>query len=606
MKGLINCIINNMKYNNNYIKNKLINAPKKPGCYLWKDKNGVVIYVGKAKNLSNRTKQYFNNRVDIKTSKLVKEICDVDFVVVNNENESLLLENNLIAKYKPKYNILLRESNSFPYIVVTKEEHPRILYSHDNKKKIKGTYYGPFATPTMKKYELYNFINRMFPLRKCKTLPKTKCIYYDIGLCLGPCINKITKEDYEPHLKKINDFFSGKYKDIDKSLEEKEKYFASKLMFEESQKYLDLRKNLKAFSEKQDIVFSKNNNEDIIGFSIKENIISLVIFKYVNGNLLSKYDITTVFYEEVEEIVETLVFDYYKNIVIEKPKNVYISISNMSLKKLSDSLNINFINPIQGSKKEMLLTAVENAQLLIKNKFLKVVSDYEREWNSLSELEDLIGIDDSYLIEVFDNSNFFNDDKVSAMIVYENGAKNKKLYRKYIIKNKEASSDYEYMKEVIYRRYSSVLQKKESLPNLIIVDGGHIQVKAVLESLSKLNLDKVVPVIGLAKNDKHKTDKIVKWDFTEIPLDKKSNLYFFLLNMQDEVHRFAISFHRDRRSKSLFTNSLYSVKKLGKKRIDKLISKYQTLDNILNADIEELSQIVPRDLAIEIKKLKDK
>lgn len=606
MKGLINCIINNMKYNNDYIKNKLINAPKKPGCYLWKDKNGVVIYVGKAKNLSNRTKQYFNNRVDIKTSKLVKEICDVDFVVVNNENESLLLENNLIAKYKPKYNILLRESNSFPYIVVTKEEHPRILYSHDNKKKIKGTYYGPFATPTMKKYELYNFINRMFPLRKCKTLPKTKCIYYDIGLCLGPCINKITKEDYEPHLKKINDFFSGKYKDIDKSLEEKEKYFASKLMFEESQKYLDLRKNLKAFSEKQDIVFSKNNNEDIIGFSIKENIISLVIFKYVNGNLLSKYDITTVFYEEVEEIVETLVFDYYKNIVIEKPKNVYISISNMSLKKLSDSLNINFINPIQGSKKEMLLTAVENAQLLIKNKFLKVVSDYEREWNSLSELEDLIGIDDSYLIEVFDNSNFFNDDKVSAMIVYENGAKNKKLYRKYIIKNKEASSDYEYMKEVIYRRYSSVLQKKESLPNLIIVDGGHIQVKAVLESLSKLNLDKVVPVIGLAKNDKHKTDKIVKWDFTEIPLDKKSNLYFFLLNMQDEVHRFAISFHRDRRSKSLFTNSLYSVKKLGKKRIDKLISKYQTLDNILNADIEELSQIVPRDLAIEIKKLKDK
>lgn len=606
MKGLINCIINNMKYNNDYIKNKLINAPKKPGCYLWKDKNGVVIYVGKAKNLSNRTKQYFNNRVDIKTSKLVKEICDVDFVVVNNENESLLLENNLIAKYKPKYNILLRESNSFPYIVVTKEEHPRILYSHDNKKKIKGTYYGPFATPTMKKYELYNFINRMFPLRKCKTLPKTKCIYYDIGLCLGPCINKITKEDYEPHLKKINDFFSGKYKDIDKSLEEKEKYFASKLMFEESQKYLDLRKNLKAFSEKQDIVFSKNNNEDIIGFSIKENIISLVIFKYVNGNLLSKYDITTVFYEEVEEIVETLVFDYYKNIVIEKPKNVYISISNMSLKKLSDSLNINFINPIQGSKKEMLLTAVENAQLLIKNKFLKVVSDYEREWNSLSELEDLIGIDDSYLIEVFDNSNFFNDDKVSAMIVYENGAKNKKMYRKYIIKNKEASSDYEYMKEVIYRRYSSVLQKKESLPNLIIVDGGHIQVKAALESLSKLNLDKVVPVIGLAKNDKHKTDKIVKWDFTEIPLDKKSNLYFFLLNMQDEVHRFAISFHRDRRSKSLFTNSLYSVKKLGKKRIDKLISKYQTLDNILNADIEELSQIVPRDLAIEIKKLKDK
>ena len=207
---------------------------------------------------------------------------------------------------------------------------------------------------------------------------------------------------------------------------------------------------------------------------------------------------------------------------------------------------------------------------------------------------------------MFDNSNVFNEDKVSAMIVYENGTKNKKLYRKFIIKNKEATSDYEYMKEVIYRRYSSVLDKKESLPNLIIVDGGQIQVKAALESLSQLNLDKIVPVIGLAKNDKHKTDKIVKWDFTEIPLDKKSNLYFFLLNMQDEVHRFAISFHRDRRSKSIFSNSLYSIKNLGKKRIDKLISKYQTLDNVINADIDELSQIVPRDVAIEIKKLSNK
>lgn len=606
MKGLINCIINIMKYTNDYIRNRLLNAPKKPGCYLWKDKNGVVIYVGKAKNLANRTKQYFGNRVDVKTSKLVKEIHDVDFVVVNNENESLLLENNLIAKYKPKYNILLRETNSFPYIVVTKEDHPRILYSHDNKKKIKGTYYGPFATPTMKKYELYNFINRMFPLRKCKTLPKSKCIYYDIGLCLGPCIKNITKEDYEPYLKKINDFFSGKYKELDKNLEEKEIEFASKLMFEESQKYLELRKNLKSFSEKQDIIFSKNNNEDIIGFSIKENIISLVIFKYVDGNLLSKYDTTTIFYEEVEEIVETLVFDYYKNIVVEKPKQVYISISDGSLKSLSDSLKINFINPVQGSKKEMLLTAVENAQILIKNKFLKVVSDYEREANSLSELEELIGIDSSYLIEVFDNSNVFNEDKVSAMIVYENGTKNRKLYRKFIIKNKEAASDYEYMKEVIYRRYSAVLDRKESLPNLIIVDGGQIQVKAALESLSQLNLDKIVPVIGLAKNDKHKTDKIVKWDFTEISLDKKSNLYFFLLNMQDEVHRFAISFHRDRRSKSIFSNSLYSIKNLGKKRIDKLISKYQTLDNVINADIDELSQIVPRDVAIEIKKLRNK
>ncbi|WP_412032190.1 excinuclease ABC subunit UvrC [Malacoplasma muris] len=581
------------------LEKKLKSVPKLPGCYLWKDKNGVIIYIGKAKNLYNRTHQYFNSKKDPKTFKLVQEIYDLDYVIVNNENESLLLENNLIGKYKPKYNILLRESNTFPYIVVTKEEHPRILYSHDNKRKIRGTYYGPFATT--KKYELYNFINRIFPLRKCRTLPNQKCIYYDIGQCLGPCINKITKNDYEPYLKRINDFFSGKYHELDESLKKEELSSAEKLNFEMSKEYFDLRNSLKSFSLKQDIISSKNNDEDVIGFAIKENIIAIVIFKYANGFLISKYDIFTVFYLSSDEIVESLVFDYYSNLAIEKPKNVYLSLDNSILNNLSLSLKINFINPTKGSKKDIMLTALTNANELMKSKYLTAVSNLSRESNALQQLQDLIGVDSTYIIEMFDNSNIFNDDKVSAMVVYENGKKNKNLYRKFNIKNLESNSDYEYMEEVIFRRYKLVIDSKNSLPNLIIVDGGKPQVSAALKSLKKLHIDSVVPVIGLAKDDKHKTDRIVKSDLTEIKLDKTSELYFFLLNMQDEVHRFAITFHRSKRSKSLFKTTLNEINNLGKKRIEKLLLKFETIEKIKEASVDELSQVVPRKIAIEIK-----
>lgn len=590
---------------NDNLRQKLSNVPKKPGCYLWKDKNGIVIYVGKAKNLSNRTKQYFLKDRDLKTKKLVNEIVDIDYVVVNNENESLLLENNLISKYKPKYNMLLRETNAFPYIVVTKEEHPRILYSHDMSKKIKGTYYGPFASGNIKKYELYNFINRIFPLRKCKDIPNKKCIYYDIGQCLGPCINKVSKNDYEEYIKRIDDFFSGKSNDIDKILEEKEQKAAEKLMFEDCQKYLDLRKSLKSFSERQDILLSKNNDEDVIGFHVKENVISIVIFKYVNGSLISKYDIITLFYSSEEEIISTLLFDYYLNNAIELPKTVYLSLSESALDNLSVSLNIKFINPNKGVKKDVMEVALSNAMELMKNKYLIMISNENRELNSINELQNILGLKNIYRIEIFDNSNMYDSNKVGAMVVYENGKKNRNQYRKYNIKNLSSNSDYEFMKEVIYRRYKNTYESTGEIPDLIIVDGGKPQVQAAKESLEQLQLLGIIPIIGLAKDNKHKTDKIVREDFSEIILDKKSDLYFFLLNMQDEVHRFAISFHRDKRSKSLFDTSLNTVKNLGKKRIEKLIQKYGTLEKIKLASIEELSQIVPEKVAQDIKKLKD-
>lgn len=588
---------------NDNIKEKLKMVPHKPGCYLWKDKNGIVIYVGKAKDLANRTKQYFLKDRDLKTKKLVKEIFDIDYVVVNNENESLLLENNLISQYKPKFNMLLRESNTFPYIVITKEEHPRILYTRNKDKNSKGIFYGPFANSNIKKYDLYNFLNRIIPFRKCKTLPKEKCIYYDIGQCLAPCINDVKKEEYDVYIKKINDFFNGKYAEIDHQLHQKELECAEKLMFEDSQKYLELRKNLKMFSDKQDILMSQSNDEDIIAFHTKENIISMVIFKYIKGRLLSKFDIITFFYDEEFDIISTLLYDYYTNSAIEIPKTAYIALDDKKLDWLSSNLKIKFVSPQKGIKKDVLETALDNAMQLMKNKYLTLISNQNREFNSISELESILNIKNIYRIEVFDNSNIFNNDKVAAMVVYENGQKNKNQYRKFNIKNLDSSSDYEYMKEVIFRRYKKVFQDEGVLPDLIIVDGGKIQVKAAIESLTELKLETIIPIIGLAKDEKHKTDRIIKSDFSEIKLDKKSDLYFFLLNIQDEVHRFAINFHKQKRSKSLFDNSLNKIKNLGKVRIKKLIDKYETLDNILKASIEELSQIVPLEVAKEIKKL---
>lgn len=336
----------------------------------------------------------------------------------------------------------------------------------------------------------------------------------------------------------------------------------------------------------------------------RENVISIVIFKYVDGSLLSKYDLITIFYSEIEEIISTLIFEYYTKTAIELPKKVYLSASEQTLKNLSESLKIEFLNPNKGVKKDVMDNAFTNAIEIMKRKYLSLISNENREMNSISELEKLLDINNIYRIEMFDNSNVFNADKVSAMVVYENGVKNKNEYRKFNIKNNLAKSDFEFMEEVIYRRYSKVVETGGAVPDLLIVDGGKPQVTAALNSLRKLKLDLVINLIGLAKDSKHKTDRIVKSDLTEIPLDKKSDLYFFLLNIQDEVHRFAIMFHRNKRSKSLFQNSLYKIKNLGKKRIEKLLAKYETLDNIKEASIEELSQIVPENIAKEIKKIK--
>lgn len=602
LKDVKTSSLNIMKFNFTKEDLKKKNIPHSPGCYLWKDINSIVLYVGKAKDLNLRTKSYFLDKNSLKVKKLMREVADVDYMLVSNENESLILESELIKKYKPKFNILLRENTTFPYIVLTKENHPRLLYTHSNFNSIKGNYYGPFAINNANKYDLFNFLNRIIPLRKCRVIPTKKCIYYDIGQCLGPCINKVEKKDYDPYLKKINDFFLGKTKQIDNELKSREEKSAELLAFEDAQMYYELRKKLDVFSHNQEIVFSQKNDEDVIGYISRENVLFLVFFKYVDGILLNKHEIINTFLIDENDSLISQIFNYYSSIE-NKPKNVYLSLDPNDLSILSNTLKINFSNPTKGNKKAAIEMALENAKELMRQKYLTTLENNIKKIDSLSDLEKILGIDNLYRIELFDNSFLFGVDKISAMVVYENSLPKKNLYRKFIL-GKNLSSDFHFMEEVIYRRYKSCLANKEILPNLIIVDGGAIQVKAALTSLKKLNLDSIIPVIGLAKNNNHKTDKIVKWNGEEILLDKKSNLYFFLLTMQDEVHRFAISFHRKKRSKSLFANTLLQIPGLGKTRIEKLISKFETVEKIKATSVEELSQVVPREIAIKIKESK--
>ncbi|MEG2245679.1 MAG: excinuclease ABC subunit UvrC [Malacoplasma sp.] len=585
-----------------YFQQKISIIPKSPGCYLWKDRNDVVIYIGKAKNLSNRIKNYFVSGVNTKVKRLIAEAVDIDYIVVGSETEALILESNLIKKYKPKYNVLLKENVAFPYIVITNELHPRILYTHTKNNKMNGIVYGPFPLNNSNKYELFNFLNKIFPLRKCPSIPNKKCLYYDLKQCLGPCINKdITAEDYKPYLKSINNFFNGKIKDMDETLYLLEKKLSDNLEYEEANKYFELRKNLLSFSTKQEIIFSSKNNEDVIGFSCKENILFLMFFKYSDGVLLNKYELVHTFFSTLEDELLTQIFTYYSDTDLIKPNKVYVALEPNSLNILTEALNIDFINPQGGVKKRSLEIAVTNSFELMKKKYLLTLSNNANSINGIIELEKILNINNLYQIEIFDNSSIFATDRVSAMVVYINGSKNKNLYRKFIIKN-DYKSDYDYMREVIFRRYKKLVTgEKGSLPNLIIVDGGKIQVNAAIDSLKLLNLDSIIPVIGLAKNSYHKTEKIVTSNDAEITLDKRSPLYFYLLEMQDEVHRFAINFHRSRKTKSLFSNSLQEIEGLGKKRIEKLIARFETIDKIKETSIEELSQIIPRNIAIRVK-----
>ncbi len=583
---------------NSNLLEKIKSLPELPGCYLWKNSLNEIIYVGKAKNIKNRTNQYFQKRNDnSKLKLLVNQIYDIDFIVTDSENDALILERNLITEYKPRYNTLLREKGNYPYIILTNEKHPRLIYSA-NEEKYDGKKYGPFAIQSANKFELYLIAKRLFGFRKCKTLPSKKCIYYDIGQCLGPCINKINENDYINLKKELDDFFSGKFTNIKKYLKDKELLFAKNLDFESAQLYLELQKSIDNILITNETFFNKKLNIDVIGYYSRDSFLTIVIFKYKQGNLLQSYVENNFVIDEEQEFLYEFIKKYYAN-QNNNIKSIYINLDDEYLSKLNNEYpNIQFSNPKKGKLSNSLILATKNAKIINESKYYKLIDNFLRNESSLQELKKLIDIDDLTLIEMYDNSNMNNDQKVGVKVSYLNGYKEKSLYRKFTLKS-ELSSDYEMMEELIFRRFKNIYDE-DLLPNLIIVDGGQIQINAAKNALAKLNLENIVNVAGLVKNNKHQTDRLL-YNNKEYLLDKKSNLYLFLLNIQEEVHRFAISFFRDKKSISLYSNELLLIKGVGKKTLKILLDNFQTIENIKNASVNELSKFITEATAINIK-----
>ena len=577
---------------NEKIKNILKALPDKPGTYQMFDKTGKIIYVGKAKNLKRRVSSYFVGAHDEKTTRLVRDIDDLAFIITTNEKEAFLLELGQIKKHLPKYNIRLTSDSTYPYIEVTNERHPIIRTTRDVKNK-KGNIFGPYPNAFFAN-ETVKLLDTIFPFRKCSKFPKKVCLYYHIKQCLGPCEFEVTEDTYKELIKKVRSFLSGNTKEFIDEFTEKMTIHASKLEFEKAQEYKDLILAIRKTTEQQQVIFSDNLDRDIVNFVTYDNYISINILFMRNGKLLFSKSKIFAYYGVIEEILLTYLAQFYE--VNPLPKEILLPYGNNY--DLFPEILGNIIHlPQRGRKAKLLEIALENASSHLNNNLSVFLNKEKKTIGALTELENILDIPSIKRIDIFDNSHSSGQNLVSAMVVFSNGLPDKNEYRKYKIKTTTTADDYQMMKEVIYRRYQSMLMEDLTKPDLIVVDGGLIQLRAAKSVLEELNI--YIPVIGLKKNDRHKTEAIINYDEDEIALDKHANLYSLLYKMQEEVHRFAISFQRNIASKAIYGSILDTIPKVGQVTKNKLLKKYKTLDNIKNAPREELKALKIQEEAID-------
>lgn len=566
---------------------KLKFVPKKPGCYLWKNINGNVIYVGKAKNLFNRMHQYFDNNKDSKTSQLVKNIADFDYFIVDNVNEALILENNLIKKYYPKFNILLKDTSDYPYIVLTNDKNPKLIYTHKYQ-SIKGKYYGPIADSSLKSYDVYKILLEISPFNKHGFNHFNSNLYKD----------KNPDQVFEIWKKYLDDIFNGKVSELQENIIIWEKQAANLLNFEEAKKFHDIYVALDKIASSQLVQFNLNKYADYVSFYIKESFISIIIFSYIDGKLLNKHSfIHEIYQDDIEDILSNYLIQYYS--INKIPKKIFISLSDELLNNLSEILDTNVCYPLNDFDKNIMNLSLENAKDYYQRNINISKLKYDYSIDIYEKLLEITGLKNIYQMDVIDISNNNNEDPIAGVIVYINGKPIKKMYRKYNLDTINGIGDYNFMKQAIYKRYNFMLNHNEKLPQLLIVDGGEIQVNAALTSLNELNIDSI-KVIGLKKDDNHKTNSIVV-DDKDIKLDKKSHLYLYLLNIQEEVHRWAITNFRSKNIKNKFVSFFKDIKGMGNERTRKLLNKYPTLKDIYYANDIELEQIIPKKIIKDIK-----
>ncbi|MFP4478981.1 MAG: excinuclease ABC subunit UvrC [Candidatus Izemoplasmatales bacterium] len=574
------------------IKNKLSKLPNKPGTYQMLDGKGKIIYVGKAKNLKNRVSSYFVGAHDDKTTRLVREIDDFTYVITSTEKEAFLLELSQIKKYLPKYNIKLMDNKTYPYIEVTDEEHPIIRVTRTLGKNKKNVF-GPYPNATYAN-ETVRLLDSIFPFRKCSKFPKKVCLYYHINQCLGPCEYEVKPGTYKELIKKVRSFLSGNTREFIQEYKEKMEEHSRKLEFEKAKEFKDLITAIEKTTEQQQVIFSDNKNRDIVNFVAYDNYLSINILFMRSGRVLFSQSKIFTYYGKIEEILLTYLAQFYENQPI--PDEILLPFGYDYDLFPEVFENVIFV-PQRGKKVKLLDIALENATNHLNNNLSAYLNKENKTIHALNELEDLLDISSIKRIDAFDNSNISGQNLVSAMAVFTNGLPDKNEYRKYRVKTVETGDDYAIMKEIIYRRYLAVMMDDLDRPDLIIVDGGLIQLRAAKQILKELNLD--YPVIGLKKNAKHKTESIITMDENEIKLDKHSNLYSLLYRIQEEVHRFAISYQRNVAGKKIYASILDTIPKVGKVTKNKLLKKYKNLENIRNAPREELKSLKIQEEAID-------
>ena len=580
---------------NNLIKSKLQLLPTSPGCYIHKDKNGTIIYVGKAKNLRNRVRSYFRGSHDTKTEALVSEIEDFEFIVTESNIEALLLEINLIKENQPKYNIMLKDDKSYPFIKITNETYPRLIITRQVKKD-GGLYFGPYPDVGAAN-EIKRLLDRIFPFRKCTNPPEKVCFYYHIGQCRAHTICHNEPHFFQDMAQEVSDFLKGHDDKIIDELKRKMTSAAEKMEFEKAAEYRDLLQSIATLRTKQRVMAKDLQNRDVFGYYVDKGWMCVQVFFVRQGKLIERDVNMFPYYNDPDEDFLTYIGQFYQNKSHLIPNEI-LSPSDIDEESVRAVVDTKILKPQRGEKKQLVNLAIKNAQVSLQQKFDLLEKSVEKTQGAIENLGQLLNIPTPVRIESFDNSNIMGTSPVSAMVVFINGKPSKKDYRKYKIKTVVGPDDYASMREVIKRRYSRVMRDGLIPPDLIVIDGGRGQVNIAKDVIQhQLGLD--IPIAGLQKNDKHQTHELLFGDPLEVvELSRNSQEFFLLQRIQDEVHRFAITFHRQLRSKNSFSSQLDGIEGLGPKRKQNLMRHFKSLTNIKKASVDEIVEVgVPRKVA---------
>ena len=580
---------------NKLIQSKLELLPTSPGCYIHKDKNGTIIYVGKAKNLRNRVRSYFRGSHDTKTEALVSEIEDFEFIVTESNIEALLLEINLIKENKPKYNIMLKDDKSYPFIKITNETYPRLIITRQVKKD-GGLYFGPYPDVGAAN-EIKRLLDRLFPFRKCTNPPEKVCFYYHLGQCKAHTICQVDSQYFKELAQEVAAFLKGQDDQIIEDLRGKMAGAAQAMEFEKAAEYRDLIQSIGTLRTKQRVMAKDLQNRDVFGYYVDKGWMCVQVFFVRQGKLIERDVNLFPYYNDPDEDFLTYIGQFYQEKSHLKPNEILIP-ADIDEEAVRAMVDTKVLKPQRGEKKQLVNLAIKNARVSLQQKFDLLEKSIEKTQGAIENLGQLLNIPTPVRIESFDNSNIMGTSPVSAMVVFVNGKPSKKDYRKYKIKTVVGPDDYASMREVIKRRYSRVIRDGLTPPDLIVIDGGQGQVNIAKEVIQdQLGLD--IPIAGLQKNDKHQTHELLFGDPLQVvELSRNSQEFFLLQRIQDEVHRFAITFHRQLRSKNSFSSQLDGIEGLGPKRKQNLMKHFKSLTKIKEASVDEIVEVgVPRAVA---------